>query len=68
MYYKRLILDKIDNAFQPGDPALEVAGVNNGVHQFTDEEHWVVRDEQAKMDKIISGQERGHYYLIIGEK
>lgn len=68
MYYKRLILEKIDNAFQPGDPALEIAGVNDGKHQYDDEEHWVVRDEQAKMDKIISGRERGHYYLIIGEK
>ncbi|KAJ5137295.1 hypothetical protein N7526_003528 [Penicillium atrosanguineum] len=26
-YYKYLILDKMDNAFNPGDPALEVAGV-----------------------------------------
>jgi len=61
-------LEKIDNAFQPGDPALEVAGVELGKHQYNHEEHWVVRDEQTQMDKIISGQARGHYYLIIGEK
>lgn len=67
-YYKRLILDKIDNAFRPGDPALEIAGVEYGKHQYNHEEHWVVRNEQAKMDKIISGQAGGHYYLIIGEK
>ncbi|KAJ5239949.1 hypothetical protein N7468_004568 [Penicillium chermesinum] len=68
-YYKRLILDKMDNAFNPGDPALEVAGVVSGKHQYQHEEHWVLRDEQAKIDKIVSGDiGAGHYYLIIGEK
>lgn len=67
-YYKYLILDKMDNAFNPGDPALEVAGVVSGKHQYQHEEHWVVRDEQMKIDDIIAGRRRGHYYLIIGEK
>lgn len=60
-YYKHLVLQKMDNAFQPGDPALEVAGV-------ADDEHWAIRDEQDKIDQIISGQASGHYYLLIGEK
>ncbi|KAJ5692795.1 hypothetical protein N7462_002218 [Penicillium macrosclerotiorum] len=67
-YYKYLILDKMDNAFKPGDPALEVAGVVSGKHQYRHEEHWVVRDEQPHIDDIVSGKTSGHYYLIIGEK
>lgn len=67
-YYKYLVLQKMDNAFQPGDPALEVAGVEHGKHQYHHEEHWVVRDEQEKIDQIISGEVSGHYYLLVGEK
>lgn len=58
----------MDNAFNPGDPALEVAGVVSGKHQYAGEEHWVVRDEQMRIDDIIAGRRRGHYYLVIGEK
>ncbi|RJE21972.1 hypothetical protein PHISCL_05676 [Aspergillus sclerotialis] len=67
-YYKYLVLEKMDNAFRPGDPALEVAGVETGKNRFRNLEHWVVREEQEKLDRIISGEARGHYYLIIGEK
>jgi predicted ATP-dependent serine protease len=58
----------MDNAFSPGDPALEVAGVEYGKHQYHHDDHWVVRDEQEKLDRIIQGKSGGHYYLIIGEK
>ncbi|KAF4762184.1 hypothetical protein N7455_002218 [Penicillium solitum] len=67
-YYKYLILDKMDNAFNPGDPALEVAGVVSGKHKYRHEEHWVVRNEQPKIDDIVAGKQSGHYYLMIGEK
>ncbi|PTU21722.1 hypothetical protein P175DRAFT_0434784 [Aspergillus ochraceoroseus IBT 24754] len=67
-YYKYLILDKMENAFKPGDPALEVAGVEAGKHQYHHNEHWFVRDEQPKIDKVISGEITGHYFLLIGEK
>lgn len=67
-YYKYLVLDKMDNAFRPGDPALEVAGVESGKNKFRSQEHWVPRDEQEKIDQIICGENTGHYYLIIGEK
>ncbi|KAJ5174546.1 uncharacterized protein N7482_000423 [Penicillium canariense] len=67
-YYKYLILDKMDNAFKPGDPALEVAGVVSGKHQYRHEEHWVVRNEQSRIDDIVAGARGGHYYLIVGEK
>ncbi|KAJ5609137.1 hypothetical protein N7528_009704 [Penicillium herquei] len=67
-YYKYLILDKMDNAFNPGDPALEVAGVVSGKHQYNHEEHWVTRDEQPRIDDIVAGRNGGHYYLMVGEK
>lgn len=58
----------MDNAFKPGDPALEIAGVVSGKHHYRDEEHWVVRDEQPRIDDIVAGRRGGHYYLIVGEK
>ncbi|KAE8390507.1 hypothetical protein BDV23DRAFT_172319 [Aspergillus alliaceus] len=67
-YYKYLILEKMENAFKPGDPALEVAGVEAGKHQYHHEEHWVVRDEQPRIDRIIKGGAGGRYFLLIGEK
>ncbi|KAJ6004943.1 hypothetical protein N7540_012742 [Penicillium herquei] len=67
-YYKYLILDKMDNAFNPGDPVLEVAGVVSGKHQYNHEEHWVTRDEQPRIDDIVAGRNGGHYYLMVGEK
>lgn len=59
-YYKFLILDKMDNAFNPGDPALEVAGMSGN--------NWVTRDEQEKIDNIVTGKTKGQYYLLVGEK
>jgi hypothetical protein len=59
----------MDNAFNPGDPVLEVAGV--AASMDTDEgdmTHWIARDEQVKIDQIVNGTLRDHYYLIIGEK
>ncbi|RAH48047.1 ATP-binding protein [Aspergillus brunneoviolaceus CBS 621.78] len=67
-YYKYLILEKMENAFNPGDPALEIAGIEEGKHRFNHEEHWVVRDEQARIDRIVSGLGVGRYYLLVGEK
>ncbi|KKY19710.1 hypothetical protein UCRPC4_g04411 [Phaeomoniella chlamydospora] len=31
-------------------------------------EHWVQREEQTRIDQILSGQVTGHYHLLIGEK
>jgi hypothetical protein len=66
-YYKYLILDQINNAFEPGDPVLEVAGVTPG-KEAPDAERWVVREEQERIDRIVAGLTKGHYYLLIGEK
>lgn len=72
-YYKYLVLQKMDNAFNPGDPALEVAGqaapkIGTDAAHKEDTTHWVPRDEQDKIDRILTGVDRGHYYLLIGEK
>ncbi|KAL2827081.1 hypothetical protein BDW59DRAFT_171607 [Aspergillus cavernicola] len=67
-YYKHLIIQKMENAFEPGDPALEVAGMETGKHQYHHDEHWFIRDEQPTIDKIIAGDIPGHYFLLIGEK
>lgn len=42
--------------------------MDSGKSRYRNQEHWVPRDEQEKLDRIISGETRGHYYLIIGEK
>ncbi|KAI1431057.1 hypothetical protein GGR50DRAFT_112578 [Xylaria sp. CBS 124048] len=71
--YKYLQLQKIEKAFQPGDPVLELASADKSQQQQQQQQsisaqHWVQRDEQGKIDAIISGDERGRYYLIIGDK
>ncbi|KAI2627802.1 hypothetical protein GGR54DRAFT_432848 [Hypoxylon sp. NC1633] len=66
--YKYLQLKKIENAFAPGDPVLELAAVGKQVPAPPNAQHWIMREEQAKVDKIIDGTEKGHYYLIMGEK
>ena len=59
----------MDNAFNPGDPVLEVAGVATSMDtDESDTTHWISREEQVKIDQIVNGTLRGHYYLIIGEK
>lgn len=66
--YKYIQLQKIANAFEPGDPVLELAAVGKDVPAPPSEQHWVMREEQEKIDKIINGTMKGHYYLIMGEK
>ena len=70
-YYKHLVLQKMERAFDPGDPVLDLAnqGKLTPDDQSTDDEkHWIRRVEQDKIDAIVSGKLRGHYHLIIGEK
>lgn len=81
--YKIMQLQKMANAFEPGDPVLDLAAMGKGIHtrnmgpgwrnpggngDHNDEDHWVQRPEQAKVDKIVAGMEKGHYHLLIGEK
>ncbi|KAF2708932.1 hypothetical protein K504DRAFT_477342 [Pleomassaria siparia CBS 279.74] len=82
-YYKYMVLQKIENAFQPGDPVLELAASGKEVPQEDrdetlldniygvngpDYDRWIPRVEQDKIDKIVSGEDKGRYHLIIGEK
>ena len=70
-YYKRLVLKKMENAFAPGDPVLELAALSDqtptNIFQQGDK-HWIPRPEQATIDNIVNGTDRGHYLLLIGEK
>lgn len=70
-YYKHLVLRKMKNAFEPGDPMLELAAIKDGVTTNILEEYdqyWVRRIEQQKIDAILNGSDKGHYHLLIGEK
>jgi hypothetical protein len=78
IYYKSMILRKIEKAFTPGDPMLDLAApppVNKakvlGEEAETvdlEDDNWILRPEQSKVDEIILGARTGRYYLIVGEK
>lgn len=67
-FYKHLQLRKMENAFAPGDPVLELAAFGKEIPSPPMPKHWVQREEQVRMDNIIDGSEKGHYYLIMGDK
>ena len=72
-YYKHLVLQKIENAFKPGDPVLELAALGktftgSSTRIAGDEQNWILRPEQDKIDGIVDGTNKGKYFLIIGEK
>jgi hypothetical protein len=70
LYYKKMVLQKMENAFAPGDPVLELAfhGNEKAKKLLEEHEHWVHRPEQATIDQIVAGQLSEHYHLLIGEK
>ena len=58
-------------AFESGYPILELAALGKGLPNNIlqgDDQHWIRHAEQTKIDGIISGTDRGHYHLLIGEK
>ena len=72
-----MVLEKMENAFAPGDPVLDMAatakrGSATGERILSEEEqkreHWVLRDEQETIDAIVSGKLKGQYHLLVGEK
>lgn len=70
-YYKKIVLKKIDNAFKPGDPVLELSGKaweSETSQRDQLKEHWILRQEQIVVNAIIDGSAQGHYYLLLGEK
>jgi hypothetical protein len=74
-FYKWLVVYKMERAFKPGDPVLELAAIGKQMPNTIatgkgpeGDDHWISRDEQAKIDRIVNGADRGHYHLLIGEK
>jgi len=73
---------QIEDAFQPGyDPALELArplittrayaGDGPTGPLFEEEEPWTTnlrRKEQDVIDRIVHGEEPGHYFMFLGPK
>lgn len=43
-------------------------GYDDSSNDAEDQDHWVQRPEQAAVDNIVAGNEKGHYHLFIGEK
>lgn len=79
LYYKALVLRKISLAFDPGDPVLDLAAptpsakdavnVQDGDVEKDDvTKVWFEQPEQKTIDAIMSGQKKGRYYLLVGEK
>ncbi|EFX06101.1 hypothetical protein CMQ_4170 [Grosmannia clavigera kw1407] len=79
-FYKHLVLHKMEKAFDPGDPVLELAAMGRGMQRYPgrasaasepdghSEQYWTLRPEQQAVDAIVSGQDVGHYHLFLGEK
>jgi len=70
-YYKYLVLQKMEDAFKPGDPVLELAAMGKDLPSNIleeDDQDWIRHAEQSKIDSIINGSDPGHYHLLIGEK
>lgn len=70
IYYKRHVIKKMEHAFEPGDPILEIAalGKNTPSAAKGGRIRWIERDEQERIDRIVNGTESGRYYLLVGEK
>ncbi|KAK4198841.1 hypothetical protein QBC40DRAFT_177715 [Triangularia verruculosa] len=68
--YKYFVLEKMSNAFEPGDPVLVLAAIGKDLplSKTAAATHWIERPEQSTVDQIVAGQEVGHYHLFIGEK
>ena len=68
--YKIMVVQKMQRAFEPGDPVLDLAAIGKEVPhpRGGENDHWVTRPEQDRVDQIVSGRAGGHYHLIVGEK
>lgn len=79
LYYKSLVLRKMEIAFQPGDPVLDLAAPtpsakyvisddSDGGGGTPDSFTWFEQPEQHTIDDIVAGRKKGRYYLLVGEK
>lgn len=75
-FYGTHVLDKMELAFEKGDPAyqLTIHNKTNKRSETADQveedlsSYWVTRPQQQLLDDIVSGKIRGRYYLVVGEK
>jgi hypothetical protein len=70
-YYDNMVLSNMERSIEHPDPLLELAtGRATAVTTTTeeDEERWIPRQEQEKIDRILWGEDSGRYHLIMGEK
>jgi hypothetical protein len=76
LFYKRRVLNKIENAFATGYSSQERVALGRiayGVgpeqmQEIVEKEYWVPRAEQEQVDDIVNSKTRGRYHLIIGER
>ena len=71
-YYKFLILQKMEKAFAPGDPVLDLSAIGQSASASGDSDSenpgWIRKAEQTKIENIVTGTDIGHYHLLVGEK
>ena len=77
-YYKHMVLQKMENAFKPGDPVLDMAAMSKqgsatggglGIDRDLEERgYWILREEQELLNSIVAGRIQGQYHLLVGEK
>lgn len=69
-FYAKHVLDKMDDAFEIGDPVANVR-ISSKTRKENEEnsQNWVHRlPQQNVLDGIILGKYVGRYFLIVGEK
>ncbi|KAG2732656.1 hypothetical protein G9P44_003646 [Scheffersomyces stipitis] len=70
-FYASHVLSKMNEAFENGDPAAQLA-MHKKTHAIAgdlpEDAFWVDRPQQKLLDDIISGKKVGSYYLVVGEK
>lgn len=64
-FYQRSTVKKIEEAFQNSDPTFSIAAHSERTGAS---EGWVDRENQELLNKVISGEISGRYYLLVGEK
>ncbi|CAI6099802.1 unnamed protein product [Clonostachys chloroleuca] len=78
MYYKWLVLQKMDKAFDEGYSTPELAALTRHTYanlgrkvvilKDMEDDNWISRQEQGIIDAIVDGTSQGQYHLITGEK
>jgi len=70
-YYNNMVLSNMELSIEYPDPLLELVTKRTTAFTTTTEEveedRWIPRDEQEKIDRILLGEDRGRYHLIMGE-